>query len=117
MTTVGNPESRSLLLSVRQYALAAWKRAASQNQLLTTIFGGRQGRCCTRMLAISGQPCAEWALRLICSTLITFFGSEALTDHELLRFSSSANVLVVLVLRDLSFTTPKKSLVQRSQNF
>lgn len=58
-----------------------------------------------------GQPGTECALRPISMYLIVSFGSVVLTDHALLKLSSSAIALFEKVLRDLSFTAGMKSLV------
>lgn len=50
-------------------------------------------------------------------TLIAASGSEVLTDHKPLNLGSSANVLLALVFRDLSFTAVMKCLVQYSKPF
>lgn len=84
---------------------------------LLAIFGGGHPRSRTAKLATSGQPGAEGAFRHICMTFTEVPGSEVLTDHELLRLSSSAIVLFELVLGHLSLTAVMKSLVQYSENF
>lgn len=50
-------------------------------------------------------------------TFTTATGSEALTDHKLLRLSGFANVLPALELRDLTSTAIVDLLVQHSKSF
>lgn len=63
-----------------------------------TIVDGPHRPFCIRKLAASEQPGTEWALRPVRMTLIAAPGSEILTDHVLLKLSSSVNVLSGLVL-------------------
>lgn len=79
------------------------------------VWEGLHLRSCIQKLAMSRQPGTKWAPQPIPMTLIRAPESEVLTDYEIIKLTSFANVFSGLVLRHTDVSKLTKSLVRYSK--
>lgn len=117
MTAASTASEKRGSVSVDSIFEQRWNDGYLKTDFLLATFDGRHRRSCIQILAIVGQPGTEWASLPIRIVLIAICASEAITDSELLKLSSSTSTLFGLVLQDLDLMAFVSTLVQCSKNF